>query len=497
LCSNTNTSKLIPLDEAIKHVQRREFGTAESVSNDDNLPSDKAFKETESPLGLLAFGSETVEFVTLDPWCSPKDLDDEFDVYVSHAASDTEFAQKVYDCLAKYNTVSGTRIRVYLQGVSMTRFLPTAALSRSRVFAPIISINALSACMGETISKGSYSRFQQLLRGGRILLAATPAVGAFFEVWLAYSLLAEGQVVLFSCFVAAMAIPRLFNIYFLVKTLSNELKSDNFRLWVHINKAMFSVICLLSVFRLDTINLTRSGIYGLAIFDAPVSVSTVYKFSASGLLHNLVGDLPKLIISAVFDLMLHPESRFRVVTLANIVFSAYSLLYQLVDRMVAVLLLQKPDIERMPTQTYEKNLLLDWMVAIELSRVSQLPACATCVDDAQSIPLLDPTATAAGVPNISIIPLVIDPGCKDFELRSVPVPIEVFEKLRSNRVHFPQLQGPKSKSSRTPSSCSIGDVLQQVLGIEESVHLWPGENTGVDAWNKYEAAAAALAERIA
>jgi GTPase SAR1 family protein len=501
MCSNTNTSKLIALDEAIKHVQRREFGTAENVSNNDKLPqSDKAFKETESPLGLLAFGSEAVESVTLDPWCSPTDLDDEFDVYISHAASDTEFAQKVYDCLAKYNTVSGTRIRVYLQGVSTTHFLPTAALSRSRVFAPIISVSALSACMGETIPKGSYSRFQQLLWGFRLLLAATPAVGAFVEVWLAYLLLVDGQVVLFSCFVAAMAIPRVFNIYFLIKTLSNELKSDSFMTWVHMNKAPFSVICLLSVFRLDTINLTRSRIYGLAIFDAPVSVSTAYKFSASGLVHNLVGDLPKLVISAYFDLMLHAQSHYRVVTLANVVFCAYSLLYQLVDRMVAVLLLQKPDLdlEPTPTQIYEKNLLLDWMVAMELSRVPHIPACVACVNEgqSQSIPLLDPT-TDVDVPNISIIPLVIDPGCTDFELRSAPVPIEVFEQLRSNRVHFPQLQGPRAKGSRTPSPCSIRDVLQQVLGIEESVPLWPGENTGVDAWNKYEAAAAALAEKLA
>jgi hypothetical protein len=72
-----------------------------------------------------------------------------FDIYICHADADTEFATKVYDCLAKCNTKTGHRVRVFLKNVSFAHTFQlvteVTALQQSRLFVPVVSMDALVA----------------------------------------------------------------------------------------------------------------------------------------------------------------------------------------------------------------------------------------------------------------------------------------------------------------------------------------------------------------
>eukprot|EP00935_MAST-01C_sp_MAST-1C-sp1_P001712 g1712.t1 len=109
-------TRLVPLDTAIGQVRRREFGSTESARS----ISVDSVDSLGSLSSLIAVSRDDIDTMDVDPWCPPEEQHDRrFDVYISHAEADSEFALKLYDCFRKCNTPSGDRVRVFMRGVTL------------------------------------------------------------------------------------------------------------------------------------------------------------------------------------------------------------------------------------------------------------------------------------------------------------------------------------------------------------------------------------------
>jgi hypothetical protein len=135
-----DASKLVDFDVAIAQVTKRMFCTTDSFTSSITVGTSES--------GIVALDRDEINFCTCHPW-APTDPDRVFDIYICHADADTEFATKVHDCLAKCNTKTGHRVRVFLKNVSFAHTFQlvteAAALQQSRLFVPLVSMDALVA----------------------------------------------------------------------------------------------------------------------------------------------------------------------------------------------------------------------------------------------------------------------------------------------------------------------------------------------------------------
>jgi hypothetical protein len=334
------TSRLVDLDSKIGQVRRREFGSTESVRT-MSADSEDSLKSMSS---LVAVSRKNIDKMDVDPWCPPDEQHDRrFDVYLSHAEADTEFALKLYDCFQKCNTPSGDRVRVFMRDVTLGHVTglisPQAALGGSTLFVPVVSAHALAACAGN--QGGRCKQLWTYAMWNFRLVALVMAVFQFvMHLLLANRLTAKWQPHKPAhdwqplVFVAGMVVPRLVNGILLARLLTMELPSNQqFIAWLRLHRTPFATMFTLAVLRLDNFSLLASGIFDLQMLRAPIAQTTCDRMAAFGLAQNALGDLPQLVFAW------SQPNWFHWIVLGTLVSNVFSLMYHLADRLVAVLLL--------------------------------------------------------------------------------------------------------------------------------------------------------------
>jgi GTPase SAR1 family protein len=287
-------SRLVDLDIALREVERRNFATTDSCSG------------SASVSGLVAVDKREIDVTTCRPWSMPQDPDTGFDVFISHCDADARFACQVYDCLAKCNSASGDRVRVFLRNVSSAhtsrQMTPEAALRRTSLFVPILSIQSVSACGGvgtENIPLPEPSDWEYFAEYFAVGLTVASFLMNLISV-LKHPGHSQSVDIHEWLFLASVVVPRVFNAIFIVHTIAKE-QSDRsrFAVWLHQNLQAFAVVALLASLNLDNFMLLRSKFIGKKLFvvPPPISIAVVNRSRAFGIISTVCGDFPQLIIA--------------------------------------------------------------------------------------------------------------------------------------------------------------------------------------------------------
>ena len=535
------TTRLVDLEAAIGQVRRREFGSTESARS----VSLDSVDSLDSLSSLVAVSRDDIDTMDVDPWCPPEEQHDRrFDVYLSHAEADTEFALKLYDCFGKCNTPSGDRVRVFMRGVTLGHvaglITPQAALGASTLFVPVVSRRALAACSGNQGGRRRQLRAYAVW-GLRLVALAMTAVQFVMHLLLAHKLAAKWRPHQPSddwqpsLFVAGIVVPRLVNVVLLTRMLTVELHGHRqFVAWLRLHKSAFAVMFALSVLRLDNFSLLTSGLFELSACQAPIPQPTCNRLSASGVVQNVLGDLPQLVVA----LYLNPWRDWAA--LGTAVSNVFSLLYQLADRLLTIVLLRECQDPVQAPCAVEDELLFDWMLATELMHASHGSGAhadgGAVATGSATEPLLSPTdgvsdsaADSSCTGPRALLPLVIDECGSRREGEGVPVPDSVLQMLDNARVLFPHLQRARRRRTRSrkrrgddgrsesigaKGAQTVGDVVGSILESDDCIGLQPAaaarggrgdlgsiqtyqdEGSDVSEWTKYEAASSRIASAL-
>jgi hypothetical protein len=514
--SENAMGELLHLDSAIGHISRREFGSADIVHGR------KAFR-SRGGSGLVAVSRIDIDRIDAHPWCPSKEQHVQYDIYLSHAEADTEFALKLYDCIRKCVTPSGEKAKVFLRGVTLSHVkgavTPHYALGASTLFVPIVSARALAACSGKPRKRCRPWQLYAvwIFRLGALLLT----VIQFIAHLLLLNNLSVQSGWRWPLFGAAMLVPRLLNVFLLGRLVTVELNDNHaFEVWLRQHRAPFSAIFALSILRLDNFSMLTSSMFDMSICRAPVPVKACDRISAWGLAQNMLGDIPQLVVAWTID------NWTDMIVLGTVASNIFCLLFQISDRVLACMLLRAGEEPILPVQVpsaIEHELLFDWMLATELTDRDRTTSThinnegvtaplLSVMEDRESLEAATAAADDAlallSVPR-SILPLVIDDSGNRNAGDGVPVPSQVLQMLDSAWACFPHLgrsgEGGEEET-RAPSRrhvTTVGGVIGAVLQrcqvrlgpVSSHRHGRSDENVSshrhgsLNEWRKYETAA--------
>jgi GTPase SAR1 family protein len=469
----TDSDTFVDLDTAILQVDRRHFCSARSfISSTTSVGSQDS--------GMMAVAKGDLDAVICLPWGPPDDMQTtDFDVYLCHCEADRGFATKCHDCLTKYNSASGGRIRVFLRDVSVehtsNQVTATVALLRSSVFVPVVSMNGLRAC--GSVGKERIGEFQKSPRWQAVALEYFLVVmtGVNFVSNLAFVLEASQSSVgsksnvFEQCspqdvFIFSMVLPRLLNLMLLGSMVRKEYEDNTgFAVWILQNQAGMSVIGALACLRLDNIMLLKSIGIGKHLFSVlpPISIALVNRTQAWGLVTTfLLGDLPQFVVAV--SLFRAQKSLAGILPFLQICISAVLLTHQVIQRGLAFIISSPQAEQQWVEQRTETGQLLDCMVADHCMRNRR-----------------------RNRKQMVMLPLVLEEACLNEEYSSDPIPgsvMEAFGNLQLERKSVGQV-GQDNNRLHT------GALLSGIVRSENAVWLWDGGGLPVDGWNLCELAA--------
>ena len=331
-----------------------------------------------------------------------------------------------------------------------------------------------------------------------------------------------------SLFIAGMVVPRLINVVLLIRLLTVELHGDQqFVAWLRLHKTAFATLFVMSILRLDNFSLLISGLFHLKVFQAPIPPAICNRMSALGLVQNMLGDLPQLVVAWHLKHWTNPYGWHEWAALGTVVSNVFSLLYQLADRLLTIVLLRECQEPVQAPCAIEDNLLFDWMLTNELMHAPSASR-ARADHDRSSVgatePLLSPTdasnSTATDSPSNgpqAILPLVIDKCNNRHDGEGVPVPDSVLQMLDDARELFRHLKRRRGRRGRLasergePEVRTVGAVIDAVLAhdgldlqsasamrgaIRQGSIQDHGDDERVNEWNKHELAASHIASAL-
>jgi hypothetical protein len=425
--------------------------------------------------------------MTCRPWCPPPDPDTEFEVYLSHVDADKELACKVYDCFVKCCSASGNRVRVFLRNVSYAhttrQITAEAALKRSTLFVPVLSMESISVCGGmgnEHIAPLVASRFQVASEKFAIVLTMVTFIVNLISVFgMSYRGINneshnndELHQRARNWYLASVITPRVFNAIFIARTVQTEQRDrPRFAVWLHRNFQAFAALALLACLRLDNFALLQSTGTGRQLFASPPPIPTavVNRAKAFGIVSAVFGDCPQLIISVLFLLYGDAWGFAAGVNLSQVIISIASLLYQLVVRGLAFVLISAPDAEQQWfDQISETGQLLDCMIAGDLQRLRSMATRSR----------RDRSKLAA------VLPLVVDPQCLDQHFSAEQVPAKVMDQ-------YTEVMGAAQFAHRMEPP-RIGALLTRLTQSADAIKLWSSGGVQVDSSAQCDFAARAV-----
>jgi hypothetical protein len=473
-------SSLVDLATAMSQVERRDFTSSISV-------------DASNSSGVVAVDGGDVAFMTCRPWCPPTDPDTEFDVYLSHVDADKELASKVYDCFAKCSSASGNRIRVFLRNVSFAhssrQITAEAALHRSTVFVPVISMASISVCGGMgnehialLVASRSEVAFEKFAIGLTVLTFIVNLITVFanhrgsdhpYDVELHQHVL--------GWYFASVVVPRVFNIMFITRTILKEHRDHpRFAVWLHRNFQPFSVVALLACLRLDNFALLQSSGIGRRFFASPPPIpsAVVNRSKAFGIVSTLFGDCLQLVISAKSLLHGNGWSFADATSLSQVIISTASLLHQLIIRGLAFLLVSAPHVEQQwLDHISETGQVLDCLIAEDLQR-RQLGR--------QSMPT-KPSRDRSKL--ASVLPLVVDPQCLDVHFSAEQISAKVMQQ-------YTEVMGAAQFAHRTEEPPRIGALLTRLTQSVDATKLWIRGGAPIDSSDQCDFAARAVVQYL-
>jgi hypothetical protein len=463
-----NSTKLVGLDVAIRQVEKRIFTTSSSFSSSSSAPS------SSSDSGVIAVDKADIDLMTCHPWSTPADADRTFDIYLSHCDADSELACKLFDCFDRFNTTAGNRVRVFLRNVSgahtSRQITAETAIRHTTVFVPIVSMQAISVCGGfgpEHTSQLKASPLQVSLEYFAVALTVATFISNLVVVLGQHTVYSDTFRVQ-GWFIVSIVVPRLFNMFFVWRTVLNEQrKSPQFALWLLQNLEVFSIVVLLSCLRLDNFKLLVSTGLGKKMFSGPppLPIAAIHRCTAFGLISALCGDFPQLVIAVLLLLDSDDSGLTDALMICQIVVSIISLLYQLVLRGLAFVLVSTPHVgQQWIDQITETSQILDCMLATEL-RKQHSTSHSTCSEGKVA----------------AVLPIVLDEACLGAQFSSDVVSVKVMAQYLSIMG-----TGRSTQHSKPPH---IGELLSKIVSSKRVVKLWVGGGLPVGRWNQCELAA--------
>jgi GTPase SAR1 family protein len=467
-------TKLENLDRALQDWSRRNFCSAESFMS--SISGASTFVVVEN-------NEIEINSLVCEPWAPPSDSDTSFDVFISAAVADRDFACKLYTCFEKCNTDSGGRVRVFLHDISDAHkredVTPVAAISSSCIFVPIISMKGIAssgAIGSERIPLRAMTNFGAVAEWISVVVTLTIVTMNCFSFFGQYEKISFAGFTDQEIFLASMVVPRIFNLVFVVYCVRKECRdTPQFVVWLQDNLTALSMVGFLAFLRLDNLSLLKyDGSKGIAklIFTAapPMFANVVNKSRVWGLGSTLCGDLPQLIVTLLaLRGRTDRDFQYAVAVLQSIV-SVVSLVQQVAYRALASILVSSPSVDqRYLDQFIDTGQLLECMVASHnMHTVSR----------------------GYGKHQLrEVLPVILDVECLHVEFCSAPIPTRVLDKYTnitqttSHRTH-----------ARRPNL--VREVFSTTMASKESIRLWHGGGLPVDKWNHCELVAATVTEYV-
>jgi serine/threonine protein kinase len=186
-----------------------------------------------------------------------------------------------------------------------------------------------------------------------VLLSAVIAlVDAPLDVYFIVSLSSETKLIPeFRAACASLTLAVVLNFACLSHFIGSEMASSPmFRRWFWKYNGSNLPVLFLSLFKFDCLLLICSGIWGIKSLSAPTMSHSRERILFLGIVGNIIEGVPQVVISAAAYSKRQHTSQF--LTLATILSSAFSILYALLGRMVARILLQHTSFQPEVSESY-------------------------------------------------------------------------------------------------------------------------------------------------
>jgi hypothetical protein len=194
------------------------------------------------------------------------------------------------------------------------------------------------------------SRFSSTNEGGDrpkatyfpLVMAIVTVVDIGFDTSLCFQLSTEPNVtLLFNASVGLLFLPLLANAFVLGHFIASESENPRFFAWCSKNIRMASFIFVLALSKFDNMRLLYCGTFAWSGFSAPISTHSRNRILAWAIVGNLLEDLPQIgVIVALATI----TGSFNFVTFSCLGLSVFFLLYSLMVRFIACILLARQDL---------------------------------------------------------------------------------------------------------------------------------------------------------
>jgi hypothetical protein len=364
---------------------RQELTTRRRIASNSNV---------STMLETFSLRGRVYECAQFEPWVPNQLLDCKddhgsactshgglFDFFICAHESDLHFVGKLCDCLSK---ITGGKARITFSS-RVAKYLALGAnpqqqgdwvvkdvfaIANSGVFVPVISAVSLEQWSFE--KRAPTTHFVRWL-------AVSMALFAFYELindgFLALLLSQQQKNHLYLCYtvVFSLTVPTVIHAFVIRQLFIKEPcdgKNQAFTQWMQEHQAYLPILLFLGVIRPDVLRtLLTSGTFGWSVFQCPLSTRSSRRLTVAGLTTNVLHDLPQLLVSII---LLHYPASYRVkgippfimlpLAVGTTLSSAIALVYSLLSRLSAALLLRAMRYSRADSNARDEDVVDEMMI---------------------------------------------------------------------------------------------------------------------------------------